>query len=73
MMNKQKLIAMAALLLISGCKVGPNYQRPAVTVPPQYRGVAPELTNQPQVASIAETQWNAVFQDEVLRGLIRKH
>lgn len=70
MISKRKLIAMATLLLVSGCKVGPNYQRPAVTVPPQYRGVAPDLANQPAAASIAETQWGGVFQDEVLKGLI---
>ncbi len=31
------------LLTLSGCKVGPNYQRPAVDVPGQYRGLAPPL------------------------------
>jgi outer membrane protein, multidrug efflux system len=72
MMSKPTLIAMAALLLVSGCKVGPNYQRPAVTVPPQYRGGAPDLTNQPAAPSLAETQWAGVFQDEVLKGLIQE-
>ena len=72
MIRKRTLLAIASLLLISGCKVGPNYQRPAVTVPPQYRGGAPDLTNQPAAASIAEMQWGAVFQDEVLKGLIQE-
>ena len=29
------------LLTLSGCKVGPNYKRPVVDVPGQYRGLAP--------------------------------
>ena len=72
MIRKRTLLAIASLLVISGCKVGPNYQRPAVTVPPQYRGGAPDLTNQPAAPSIAEMQWGAVFQDEVLKGLIQE-
>src|SRR5450631_3655184 len=72
MNSKRTLIAIASLLLISGCKVGPNYQRPAVTVPPQYRGVAPDLTNQPAAASFAEMKWPSVFQDDVLKGLIQE-
>ncbi len=33
-------ISMAVLpaLLLAGCAVGPNYKRPAVAVPDQYRG-----------------------------------
>jgi len=72
MIRKRTLLAIASLLVISGCKVGPNYQRPTVTVPPQYRGGAPDLTNQPAAPSIAEMQWGAVFQDEVLKGLIQE-
>lgn len=60
------------LLFAIGCKVGPNYKRPAVNTPGQYRGIAPELTNQPPVESIAETQWENVFQDETLKALIKE-
>ncbi len=54
----------------SGCKVGPNYKRPATTVPDQYRGVAPDASA--QAASLAESQWSAVYQDPVLQGLIKE-
>jgi len=40
-----KLTTCAALLLslaLGGCKLGPNYQRPPLDVPGDYRGVAPE-------------------------------
>ena len=36
------LTALLALaLLTSGCTVGPNYKKPAVDIPGQYRGTAP--------------------------------
>lgn len=54
----------AAACLMAGCAVGPNYKRPAVAVPPQYRGATAAG------ASLAETKWTALFQDEVLKQLI---
>src|ERR1017187_3909499 len=64
--------AMVLLLTLSACKVGPNYKRPAVTVPDQYRGVAPDASTQPAGQPFADMQWAAVFQDEVLQGLIKE-
>ena len=41
---RTRILAAATLLLtLSGCKVGPNYKRPAVDVPGQYRGLAPGI------------------------------
>ena len=70
-------LLLATGVLVAGCKVGPNYSRPAVNVPGQYyNGVAPDLSNQaaqPAQASgspFGETKWEDVFQDDTLRGLI---
>jgi len=42
-MTSMKTSAVFVLLLaLCSCKLGPNYQRPAVDVPGDYRGVAPE-------------------------------
>ena len=144
-MTKLKVSAVFLLLLaLSACKVGPNYQRPALDIPGDYRGVAPEpqpsqtaapspletvppqakqpgaqpeqqqqaqpapaapavpptapaapeTTPQPQASSpdasqqqagtqqgqaagptsqsFADQQWTAVFQDQVLQGLIKE-
>jgi multidrug efflux system outer membrane protein len=62
------------LLTLCACKVGPNYQRPLLTVPGDYRGVAPDASTQPPPSAepFAEMQWPAVFQDEVLQGLIKE-
>src|SRR6516225_11371315 len=51
MINPRTTIATVALamLFLSACKVGPNYKRPSLDVPGDYRGVAPMPdTQQPQ-------------------------
>jgi multidrug efflux system outer membrane protein len=45
--------------------VGPNYKRPATPAPPQFRG-----DSQPSQASLADTKWFDLFQDEILRALL---
>jgi multidrug efflux system outer membrane protein len=72
MIGMRKIAASMLVLLITGCKVGPNYKRPVLSTPDQYRGVAPDLSNQPGVQPFAEMQWEAVFQDEALRALIKE-
>ena len=64
--------AALVLLTLSGCKLGPNYQRPALDVPGQYRG-APNLDQQQLTGpSFAEMKWPSVYQDPVLQGLIKE-
>jgi outer membrane protein, multidrug efflux system len=67
---RTRVISAAALLLaLSGCKVGPNYNRPTLDVPGQYRGVAPGLgAGQP----FGDMKWESVFTDEVLQSLIKE-
>jgi outer membrane protein, multidrug efflux system len=68
-MRARVLTAAALLLTLSGCKVGPNYKRPALDVPGQYRGVAPGLG---AGENFGEMKWQSVFPDEVLQGLIKE-
>jgi outer membrane protein, multidrug efflux system len=72
MISTRKVVAIALTLLVSGCKVGPNYTRPPIDTPGQYRSLAPDLPNQPAVQPFAEMQWETVFTDEVLRALIKE-
>ena len=73
MIGTRKFAAvLASVLLLNGCKVGPNYKRPVVVTPDQYRGVAPDLSGQPAAQPFAEMQWEMVFQDEALRALIKE-
>jgi outer membrane protein, multidrug efflux system len=61
-------IAISAVLL-NGCAVGPNYARPTVPVPANFR--APEPLPEPQAASLADLKWFEVFKDEKLEELMR--
>jgi outer membrane protein, multidrug efflux system len=66
------LLAFIALLVV-GCKVGPDYKRPAVDVPNSYRqALAPDITPDSSLPSIADEQWSAIFQDPVLKHLIQE-
>jgi multidrug efflux system outer membrane protein len=68
-MRTRIFIAPILLLALSGCKVGPNYKRPTLDVPGQYRGLAPGLGT---AGNFAEMKWQSVFPDEVLQGLIKE-
>jgi multidrug efflux system outer membrane protein len=73
---KFRIVLVSAVLLTSGCTVGPRYKRPSVAVPGSYRGEAPEHGAQPQNAApqiipLGEEKWWEIFQDEQLRTLIR--
>jgi outer membrane protein, multidrug efflux system len=64
-----KVILLSVVLV--GCKVGPNYQRPAVQTPNSYRDLAENPQVQAQTASYADLPWWQVFQDPKLQELIR--
>jgi outer membrane protein, multidrug efflux system len=55
--------------LLAGCTVGPNYQRPLVKTPENFR--APDPLPAPQASSLADLKWWEVFKDEKLQDLIR--
>ena len=59
-------LSMVLLVLLAGCKVGPNYKRPKVDTPSVYRADA----QSGQGVSIADEKWWAVFQDTELQQLI---
>jgi multidrug efflux system outer membrane protein len=64
-------IACWLVVILSGCAVGPKYQRAAVDVPPSYRGPAQEQATQATPPSLGDEKWWTVFQDETLQSLIR--
>ncbi|HXJ14320.1 MAG TPA: efflux transporter outer membrane subunit [Candidatus Limnocylindrales bacterium] len=72
-MKKLAPVVIAVLFsgLGMGCKVGPNYKRPAVQTPAEYRELKDGPQVQPQVASYADLPWWQVFQDPTLQELIR--
>jgi multidrug efflux system outer membrane protein len=60
-------VALFSIVLMA-CSVGPNYHRPAVEIPQNFR--APEPLPATQPGSLADMKWFDVFKDEQLRGLI---
>ena len=67
MRNAVRALVAGSACLLCGCLVGPRYQRPVVTAPALSRGQAAAET-----ASLADLPWWDVFQDETLRGLVKK-
>ena len=68
-MPRKTAISAILLWLLCGCAVGPNYQRPKLATPAQFR--APEPLPAQQAASIADLKWFEIFKDEQLQTLIR--
>jgi multidrug efflux system outer membrane protein len=65
-MPRTPLTVLLAAVILAGCAVGPNYQRPEVTPPQQFRSqVAPA-----EAGSLADLPWWQVFNDKALQGLI---
>jgi multidrug efflux system outer membrane protein len=62
------LIVLASLTVGVGCAVGPDYRRPALSAPPNFRSEAAPS----EAASVADLPWWEVFGDEVLQQLVRE-
>jgi NodT family efflux transporter outer membrane factor (OMF) lipoprotein len=67
-MRRNVFLLAAVALSLTGCKVGPNYNRPAVATPPQFRGAPAVDTATPD--SLAETKWFDLFQDDTVKQLV---
>jgi multidrug efflux system outer membrane protein len=67
------LVVVLMAATAAGCTVGPNYKRPVVVVPDNYRGATATAPEAPGnvAASIGDQAWWDVFEDDQLRNLIR--
>src|SRR5262249_27589314 len=63
------IVVTVVAVLGVGCAVGPNYKRPSVAVPTNFR--APEPLPPAQAESIADLKWFEIFKDDKLQDLIR--
>jgi len=59
------IISSLLLLTLFGCMIGPNYQRPAVEIPPSWR------FEEKEAREVANTAWWEQFDDPVLDELIQ--
>ena len=69
MSRPKKLAAATAALvmLLAGCAVGPDYRKPEVPMPDNFRGAPASAAAQ----SLADLPWWDIYKDETLTGLIR--
>jgi multidrug efflux system outer membrane protein len=74
MMRRKECIVTTMVLLfcVSGCTEGPNYKRPDVNVPSDYRGLPHAPSSQSGSEAFAEMKLAAVFPDEVLQSLLKE-
>lgn len=64
-MSAARATTCSALLLLAGCMVGPDYQRPELDLPVEFQGTVQEGE------SIANLQWWELFQDPQLNELVQ--
>src|SRR5690348_2042904 len=66
----------AAMLVVAGCKVGPDYKRPDTPVPPRFAESATGTSStQPStrpVVPVDVTRWWQAFQDPTLDALVER-
>jgi outer membrane protein, multidrug efflux system len=67
LVNINALAVLLPVTLMTGCLVGPNYKRPAVTAPTTFRGAGPTA----EQASFADLPWWEVFKDPTLQELVK--
>ncbi len=61
----RRLLLIASTAILGGCAVGPNYQKPKIDPPAQFR----EAPATPQ--ALTDTKWFDLFQDEKLTALVK--
>lgn len=64
----KRTILAAGVLALCGCTMGPNYKRPQLALPAEFRG-APAAGSRP-AASIADTKWQDLFPDAILKQMV---
>ena len=71
----RKLASLLIAVSLFGCAVGPDYQRPPITTPGQFRGQVADSAGASaeggaQAASLADRAWWEILPDESLKALI---
>ena len=64
----KRFLLLAIVVLLTGCAVGPNYKRPTVNVPTDYRDSMAAQTD--TASSLGNEKWWDVYQDPVLVQLV---
>jgi len=68
-LSPRKTLAVSLALLLGGCMVGPDYQRPQVNVPTQYKELPGWTAATPAAADTPKGDWWSGFHDPLLDQL----
>ena len=68
---RRRLLISALVLSLTGCAVGPNYKRPRVSLPDTFKD-SQNKDGKPGADSLADIKWDALFNDQTLKGLIER-
>ena len=67
------LMAGLGLILLSGCAVGPDFQRPKMSVPAEWAGPSAKPAQQPAISDDQGlANWWSVFKDPILTSLVER-
>ena len=67
---RRAIVIAASFSFLTACAIGPNYKRPAVQTPAQYRQPVP-VTEPADKGSLANLAWAGLFQDDVITKLVK--
>lgn len=70
--NHVRSSAFAVLCLLSGCVVGPNYEKPEAVTPPEYKEAAGKWGVAKPADALPKGKWWLAFNDPVLNELIEQ-
>ncbi|MGE5202606.1 MAG: RND transporter, partial [Acidobacteriota bacterium] len=68
--NLRRILTSLALVALSGCTVGPDYQRPEVETPPAFKEADGWRLAAPQ--EVSRAHWWSIYDDPVLDELERQ-
>jgi len=66
------VLSLLLVAALAGCAVGPNYQRPALDTPADYRTAASDTNAPAGTNTFADLGWWEVFQDPQLTGYLNE-
>jgi len=69
--TQRQIVTLVLIATLAGCKAGPNYKRPVVSTPADYRGAtAPDIDTAATTTPLGAEKYTDVFTDPVLQSLI---
>src|ERR1039458_4403190 len=66
----KKILLVCGAFALAGCTLGPNYKRPQLTMPGEFRGAPALAPGTLPDASFGDTKWQSLFADVTLNQMV---